>query len=94
MIIIDEVRTCETQLSSSPPLLLSSLLARSSLQILHMEGSQPQPQPMAFAPAVPFTLHTKAFSGKLDENLKFTQTLHLVTMLLSLRELESIIFLI
>lgn len=94
MIIIDEARTCETQLSLPPPLLLSSLLAGNIVRILHMEVPQPQPQPMPLAPAVSFTLHTKAFNGKFDKNLRFTQTFHLVTMLLSLRQLESITFLI
>lgn len=94
MIIIDEARTCETQLSSPPPWLLSSLLAGSILRILHTAVPQPQPQPLPLAPAVSFTLHTKAFNGKFDKDLRFTQTPHLVTMLLSLRQLESITFLI
>lgn len=91
-IIIDEARTCETQLSSPPPWLLSSLLAGSILRILHTAVPQPQPQPLPLAPAVSFTLHTKAFNGKFDKHLRFTQTPHLVTMLLSLRQLESITF--
>lgn len=92
MIIIDEARTCETQLRSPPPWLLSALLAGSILRILHM--AVPRPQPLPLAPAVSLTLHTKAFNGKFDKNLRFTQTLHLVTVLLSLRQLQSITFLI